>query len=328
MSSQGTAQLTIGAAPADDGAAVVVRCTGAWTVHGIAELERRFGVVRLARRRGEVVIDGAALAALDTSGAWLLHRTARDLEHGGCTVRFERPADRIRIAAASYSHRAKLASEAHRLRKDQGWLATVGRSRFGGLARHAGLFRFRGRASLVLLHSIAHPRRFRWRVILHTASGRIDALPITGLLSFLMGIVIAYQGADQLQRFGANIFVADLVGTRDAARAVAADDRHHRRRSVGSAYTAQIGTMKVTRRSTRCAPIGVVPRSCCLPKMLALVIVLPLLTVYTPTSRACSAACHGQAQARLHVQGLSRSLEEAISLSSYGPVSARRPCSR
>jgi phospholipid/cholesterol/gamma-HCH transport system permease protein len=63
------------------------------------------------------------------------------------------------------------------------------------------------------LRVLREPHRIRWRAILHNVqTAGVEALPITGLLSFLLGIVIAYQGADQLQRFGANIFVADLVG--------------------------------------------------------------------------------------------------------------------
>ncbi len=84
-----------------------------------------------------------------------------------------------------------------------------------------------------------------------------DALPITGLLSFLMGIVIAYQGADQLQRFGANIFVADLVALamlRELSPLLTAIIIAGR---SGSAYTAQIGTMKVTEEIDALRTIGV-----------------------------------------------------------------------
>ena len=72
---------------------------------------------------------------------------------------------------------------------------------------------FIGETSLILLHSLVRPRLIRWRPILYNmqVSG-FEAMPIVGLLSFLMGIVIAYQGAEQLQRFGANIYIADLVG--------------------------------------------------------------------------------------------------------------------
>jgi phospholipid/cholesterol/gamma-HCH transport system permease protein len=89
--------------------------------------------------------------------------------------------------------------------------------------------------------------RIRWRPILfNIRSAGFDALPIVGLLSFLLGIVVAYQGADQLRQYGANIFVADLVGLsmlREFAPLITAIIIAGR---SGSAYAAQIGTMAVT----------------------------------------------------------------------------------
>ena len=86
MTAENPAQLIIAGAAAHDAAGVEARCEGAWTVHGIAELDRRLEALSWPDR-GEVVVDGSALASLDTSGAWLLHRTVRHLEQRGCTVR-------------------------------------------------------------------------------------------------------------------------------------------------------------------------------------------------------------------------------------------------
>ena len=96
--------------------------------------------------------------------------------------------------------------------------------------------------------------RGRWRTILHDIQGAgFNALPIVGLLSFLLGIVVAYQGAEQLRRYGANIFVADLVGwsmLRECAPLITAIIVAGR---SGSAYAAQIGTMTVTEEIDACA---------------------------------------------------------------------------
>jgi len=114
---------------------------------------------------------------------------------------------------------------------------------------------------------------------LHAAG--FQALPIVGLLSFLLGVVIAYQGAVQLRRYGASIFVADLVGLsmlRELSPLLTAIIVAGR---SGSAFAAQIGTMKVTEEIDALRTVGIVPADLLvLPKIAALVLALPLLTVY------------------------------------------------
>ena len=112
-------------------------------------------------------------------------------------------------------------------------------------------------------------------------SAGFDALPIVGLLSFLLGIVVAYQGADQLRQYGANIFVVDLVGLsmlREFAPLITAIIIAGR---SGSAYAAQIGTMSVTEEIDAMRTLGIAPlEMLVVPKILALLIALPLLTVF------------------------------------------------
>src|SRR5688572_13024723 len=144
------------------------------------------------------------------------------------------------------------------------------------------LLGFIGETACALAGWIAHPARIRWRpVLFNIRTAGLDALPIVGLLAFLIGIVVAYQGADQLRQYGANIFVADLVGlsmVREFAPLVTALIVAGR---SGSAYAAQIGTMSVTEEIDAMRTIGIAPLDLLvLPKILALAIVLPLLTVF------------------------------------------------
>ena len=161
-------------------------------------------------------------------------------------------------------------------------LASVGRSVASASAQVLALLGFVGETALALVACLVHPKRMRWRPILYNIrSAGFDALPIVGLLSFLMGIVVAYQAADQLRRFGANIFVADLVGLsmlREFAPLMTAIIIAGR---SGSAYAAQIGTMAVTEEIDAMRTIGIAPLELLvLPKIIALVIALPLLTVF------------------------------------------------
>jgi phospholipid/cholesterol/gamma-HCH transport system permease protein len=161
-------------------------------------------------------------------------------------------------------------------------LEGVGRAAAGAGEQALALLAFVGESALAFAGCLAHPGRMRWRPILfNIRSAGFDALPIVGLLSFLLGIVVAYQAAEQLRRYGANIFVADLVGLsmlREFAPLMTAIIIAGR---SGSAYAAQIGTMAVTEEIDAMRTIGIAPLELLvLPKVVALVIALPLLTVF------------------------------------------------
>jgi len=141
---------------------------------------------------------------------------------------------------------------------------------------------FLGQTAMVAGRVLADPRRLRWRTVLHHVQiGGFDALPIVGLMSFLLGVVVAYQGADQLRHYGANIFVVDLVGyamLREFAPLMTAIIIAGR---SGSSYAAQIGTMVVTEEIDALRTLGIDPGELLvLPRILALAIALPLLTVF------------------------------------------------
>ena len=141
---------------------------------------------------------------------------------------------------------------------------------------------FVGETAIAIAKSIMQPKRIRWRPILfNIRTAGFDALPIVGLLTFLLGVVVAYQGAAQLRQYGANIFVADLIGLsmlREFAPLITAIIIAGR---SGSAYAAQIGTMAVTEEIDAMRTLGISPQEMLvLPKIIALVIALPLLTVF------------------------------------------------
>ena len=316
MGSGDTAQLTFVPAPTQEGAVAEVRCTGAWTVHGLPPLERSLDALTWPDA-GELVVDGSGIATLDTSGAWLLHRTVATLEREGRKVRLEglRPefGALLQLIAAREVLGAVPAAAA------PGWLARLGAHAWSGVLGSARYLSFVGETFVGLLHLLAQPSRIRWRVILHNVQvAGVDALPITGLLSFLMGIVIAYQGADQLEQFGANIFVVDLVALamlRELSPLMTAIIIAGR---SGSAYTAQIGTMKVTEEIDALRTIGVTPQELLvLPKMLALMIVLPLLTVYTDVTGVLGGMVMAQSKLGIGYDAFIDRLDEAIQLSSY-----------
>jgi len=290
--------------------------SGAWTLAGIAPLEARLKALQWPRERA-LTIECSTITAMDTAGAWLMRRTLRMLQTSGCDAR-------LRGLRAEFDALLKLI-DSHAVSpqgvqpRSPGALAQYGRQAWSFLIQSVGMLAFLGEASVALLRSLAQPRRIRWRPVLHhLQTGGLEALPITGLLSFLLGIVIAYQGAEQLRRFGANIYVADLVGlsmVRELSPLMTAIIVAGR---SGSAYTAQIGTMKVTEEIDALRTIGVGPMELLvLPKVLAMAVALPLLTVYTDVMGILGGMVMARAQLEVGYDTFFNRLNDAISLTSY-----------
>ncbi len=257
-----------------------LRASGAWTLERAADLERRLSAI-LRPRAADLVLEAGAIESMDSAGAWLLLRTVKTLERGGARV--EVVGLRPEFAELTKMVSAGAAGAAGAPRPPApGRLERIGRGTWRGARSVSGALSFVGENAAVLVRSLAAPGRIRWRALLSALqAGGFNALPITGLLSFLMGIVIAYQAAAQLRTFGADIFIVDLIGIsilREIAPLVTAIIVAGR---SGSAYTAEIGTMRVTEELDALSTLGISPlEMLVLPKTLALVIALPLLTVY------------------------------------------------
>jgi phospholipid/cholesterol/gamma-HCH transport system permease protein len=200
-----------------------------------------------------------------------------------------------------------------------GILTRIGRYSWRSMTGVSDMLAFVGECALVLLRSLIQPHRIRWRAILHNLqTAGFEALPIVGLLSFLMGVVIAYQGADQLQHFGANIFIVDLVGLsmlRELAPLLTAIIVAGR---SGSAYAAQIGTMKVTEEIDALRTIGVGPTELLvLPKILALAIALPLLTLFADVTGVFGGMLMARSKLDVGFDVFLDRFGDAVSLSSF-----------
>jgi phospholipid/cholesterol/gamma-HCH transport system permease protein len=256
--------------------------SGPWTALGIGAIAHHLTALRL-ESSPQNVADGAQIVALDTTGAWVLHRLLQRLRDQGSviTLRGLRPEFAkvldvvVKRAADQAAHPAPAASALPSLTE------TIGRSVVATFDETLALLGFIGETAVCFAGCLMHPARIRWRPILfNIRSAGFDALPIVGLLSFLLGVVVAYQGADQLRQYGANIFVADLVGVsmlREFAPLITAIIIAGR---SGSAYAAQIGTMTVTEEIDAMRTLGIAPLEVLvLPKVFAMVIAMPLLTV-------------------------------------------------
>ncbi len=230
----------------------------------------------MACERGDLVLEGSALKAMDSAGAWVLQRWLR--RHGAVPQlqAWPPPWQKIMRLAGEQPDGALPQAE-HRAA-----LARVGHSAMAAARQAQALLHFIGETSVAGLGLLRHPRRIRWRTVLRNIQiDGFDALPIIGLTAFLLGVVVAYQGADQLRHYGANIFVVDLVGyamLREFAPLITAIIIAGR---SGSAYAAQIGTMVVTEEIDAMRTLDIAPIELLVcPKLLALAVALPLLTVF------------------------------------------------
>ncbi|MGE5819208.1 MAG: ABC transporter permease [Deltaproteobacteria bacterium] len=261
----------------DDG---TLRCQGDWSLSHLPSLERQVRSLAI-QERSRITCDCGGIRTMDTGGAWMLWRTLQDLERRGCRADLRDLSpdlDALMQTTAKTWPRAEVLGRPAR----REWLENIGRfiARSGPQAKAA--LSFLGESTTCSVSLLLHPTKIRLRVLVHNLQiDGFNALPITGLLTFLMGVVIAYQGAEQLKTFGAHIFIVDLVGIsllREIAPLVTAILVAGR---SGSAYTAQIGTMRVTEELDALRTLGISPMSLLvLPRVLALVISLPLLTVF------------------------------------------------
>ncbi|HEX3666596.1 MAG TPA: MlaE family lipid ABC transporter permease subunit [Rhizomicrobium sp.] len=256
---------------------------GEWIVAEAARMDVALRALKNADV-SEVIIDGSAITLLDSAGSWLILRLKRGFESRHVTVRDVILPEHYRTLFNTLETEA-LAPETlppyHFT--IEGYLERIGRSTVQIARQTYDLVGFLGRVSIEAWEAITSPRRelpFPAFIQQIEETG-LAALPIVGMLAFLLGIVLAYQGADQLKRFSAQIYTIDFLGVgflRELGGLVTAIIIAGR---SGSAFTAQIGTMRVNEETDAMQTIGLnVAEILVLPRVLGLVVALPLLTFY------------------------------------------------
>lgn len=238
----------------------------------------------LSSRPGQDVrLDLAALHGIDTVGALLLRQGQQALAALGHTVPVQglQPAH-AGLVTAVWQADAQEPSPPPPPRTWRDPVIRVGELASGFAADARDLLGFFGLLAISLGRAARDPRRLRLTaLVFHIQHTGLNALPILGLLSFLIGVVLAFQGAEQLRRYGADLFVVNLLGIsvlREIGILMTAIIVAGR---SGSAFTAQIGTMKVNQEVDALRTLGLDPMELLvLPRVLALVLVLPLLGFY------------------------------------------------
>ena len=247
---------------------------GDWTLASAPALGKR---IDDAKRRGTAAgVDASGVSRLDTAGAELLLDLAGKRE--GITGLDEGRSALVDAVAKAQTH-----AVAQPPPKDRGFVALLART--GAAVENiwddaVALVGFIGLILATLARVVPNPRR--WRVtslFFHIEQTGLDAVPIVALLSFLVGAVVAFLGATVLRDFGASVFTVELVGysfLREFGVLLTAILIAGR---SGSAFTAQIGSMKAREEIDAIRTLGLDPvEVLVLPRALALLVSMPLLT--------------------------------------------------
>lgn len=240
--------------------------TGAATLEHVGALENSLAALPAAKP-----LDLSRLERLDTSGALLLARRA------GGTVGASAAHQALLDTVAAALPRPETAPRARRSWRQP--VERIGALIAGGMAGLAGLTTTLGAFLAGLGRAALRPAEFRLTALTaHAHEVGLRAVPIVALMGFLIGIVLAFQGAAQLRQFGAEIFVIDLIAvsvTRELGILLTAIIVAGR---TASAYTAAIGSMKMREEIDAMRTLGIDPvQALIVPRVLALLLMLPIL---------------------------------------------------
>ncbi len=251
---------------------------GRLSIARISETERALHDLT-ASVKGPLAIDLSRVVRIDTVGAWMVHKLLRD-RPGSRVVGASPEAERLIAEVASADRPCKMrpATEPFITRE----LARLGQYMILAWVNLIAILGFVGLTLVSASNAVTSRRGVRWgAVTVQMEQVGVNALGIIGLMSFLIGIVLAQQGAVQLRQFGADVFVINLVGRatfRELGILLTAIMVAGR---SASAFAAQIGSMKLAEEVDAMRTIGLDPvEVLVLPRTIALVLMLPLLAFY------------------------------------------------
>ncbi|HTT06357.1 MAG TPA: MlaE family lipid ABC transporter permease subunit [Steroidobacteraceae bacterium] len=259
---------------------IAIQLSGDWHARQFGELEAQLAAIDLDGARQLQI--SATEARVDMTSAWLLRDFLRRAREAGVTAQFAgAPPPMLQLVDRT------LTGEIPEHTRHVEWptpgsaVEGLGRQFVRGLRTGLAIVGFVGHASTQLMRGVVQPRHLRLTSITrHVYDTGITAIPIVALIAFLVSVILAYLGAQELQQFGANVFVADLVtigvlrelGVLLTAVIIAGRS--------GSAFTAEIGAMRLNEEVDALLAIGLDPfELLVLPRLIGLVIALPLLTV-------------------------------------------------
>ena len=228
-------------------------------------------------------VDCSGVDYIDGTGLALLVELRRQPRPAGAAVTVEGLPDRFRPLVDQFRPAAFPFEAPRDQRRRPGLIESLGRSTADGLVQGRSFVVFLGRATTATVASLVHPRSVRWGDMLAIAEeAGAGALPIVALVSFLVGVILAFQAGIAMRQFGATLYVADLLGiaiTRELGPLMMAIMLTGR---SGAAFAAELGTMKVNEEIDAVETMGLDPvRFLVVPRILAGIAVAPVLATFS-----------------------------------------------
>jgi phospholipid/cholesterol/gamma-HCH transport system permease protein len=298
------------------GEAILIRLSGAWRLRGglpsaslvQRELESSPTVRGVALEAQELTSWDSSVLTFLVEVSELCRQRGINMDRGGLPAGVRRL---LELAEAVPEKKG-----ARREEVESPFFERVGRSAIGAGESLGEMLKFLGEMSVTFVRLFRMKVRFRAvDLILLIQQCGAQALPIVTLISFLVGVILAFVGAVQLRQFGAQIYVADLVGIAMVREMGAMMTGIIMAGRTGAAFAAQLGTMKVTQELDAFTTMGFSPLEfLVLPRVIALVLMMPLLCLYSDFVGILGGAAIGVGMLDLSLTTYFRETTNAINL--------------
>ncbi|WP_333822739.1 ABC transporter permease [Pinisolibacter sp.] len=299
---------------------------GDWTIRTVGEVEARVREVLGTRPRGPIEIDLAGAGHVDTAGALLVDRMIAAVPEAERRIVGLDETRRVLFAEVADADLPPPAPAAKptTIRR---WLERLGELGVGFLDEAKAILTLLGGVAVVVVQTTLHPSRIRFVPFVHQLERTaLNAAPIITLMSFLIGAIIAQQGAFYFRRFGADLYVVDMVGVltlREIAVLLTAIMVAGR---SGSSFTAELGSMKMREEVDALKVIGLDPvEVLVVPRLLALMLALPILTFLSDLAALFGAAIVCNTYGGIPTETFLMRLKEAIEMRTFWVGIAKAP---
>ncbi len=257
--------------------------SGRLTLVDLSAMTEEIGALFEGIGQRKLLIDLQALDYVDSAGALFLLRVEEEAAKRSIPFEIANMSPRVSSVVGIIDRRAIAPPPAQDRPRSVGLVEETGMTSVAFIQDIARSITFGGSLISEIVLSVLRPSSVRWKdVLLYMKKVGVDGLPILGLISYLLGLIIAFMSSLQLKQFGANMYVASLVAiamVRELGPIMTAILVAGR---SGSAFAAEIGTMKVNEEIDALVTMGFDPvRFLAIPKVFASILVVPLLTFFS-----------------------------------------------